>query len=103
MTEPGRRTRRAKPSETSPPPEQSKTDAAPAPTPKGAAKPKQPAKPKGPAKPPRSRKQRDALAAAQNERSAEAALEPAASAAPRRIWVSGANGFVGKAVVRVLR
>lgn len=96
MTEPRPRPPRIKPAATAkaPPakPPTAKAATAKAPTAKPPAKPKSTSKPRPAVKP------RQARAAAK--------AAPLATAAPpglRRIWISGANGFVGKAIVRVLR
>jgi dihydroflavonol-4-reductase len=90
MTEPRPRTRRTKAPTTSPAtpkPARRKTKTTPNPA---AAKPV-------PAKSPSATEPRRPRA------KAAAPAEPARAPGTRRIWISGASGFIGKAVVRVLR
>jgi len=96
MTEPRSRTRRAKPIEPAPAPAKP-SPAKPAPAKSAAARP-------AAAKRPQTPKPRQAV----KPRSPRAATKPLSTGSdvpsgPRRIWLSGATGFVGIAVARVLR
>jgi dihydroflavonol-4-reductase len=100
MTEPRRR--RARSAGAAAKPEGPK---APAPTPKAKAGPK---RAPAPAKPTRAKPTRATSAPAKSAPpkpvAVKAASKPApAQSEPRRIWISGGTGFVGKAVVRALR
>jgi dihydroflavonol-4-reductase len=66
---------------------------------KPAAKPAPTAKPKPEARPKRAAKPASGASA----KAVKAGPPPVEAARPRRIWISGATGFVGKALVRALR
>src|SRR4051794_10700897 len=96
MTEPRPRTRRAKApaSKPAPKPAPAAPKSNPAPETQAAPKAKRPAK-RGASPKPRRARAKTATPAP--------LPEPARAPGPRRIWISGATGFVGKAIVRLLR